>query len=235
MLVTTSKDQITEELLYLQEDIVFQEAVLSIKPGKLRRNPEKVVYQQRLIYTKALRDYVYNPAALNIIFSDVKLKLLFFRTFGYKGKTNFTIYPNAWLRDFPMLDIGENVYLGDGILLGTNQVSVNQKFLTVGTISIGANSVFDQRCSVGYNTTIGKNAQIRFSTAIGLKCTLGENVILGEFNVIGHASQIGNNVTLNTHCRIGNFVTIDDEVVLEEFSNIPTNSHVTKDGIFPKN
>ncbi len=235
MLVTTSQDQIAEELLHLQNDVIFQNAVASIKPGKMRRDPQNEAYRQRLIYTKALRNYLYNPAILNVIFGDSDLQSLFLRTFGYTNNTQFTIYPNAWLRDFPMLDIGENTYLGDGILLGTNQVSVNQKFITVGKIKIGANSVFDQKCSVGYHTTIGKNVQVRFNTAIGLKCTLGDHVTLGEFNVIGHATHIGHNAILHTYCRVGHFVTIDEGVVVEEFANIPSNSHVTKEGIFSKN
>lgn len=72
---------------------------------------------------------------MNEILSDVELKEIFFRTFGYQGTMNFTIYPTAWLRDLTLLDFGEDVYMGDGILLGTNQVNQDQEFIYTCTTS----------------------------------------------------------------------------------------------------
>ena len=30
-----------------------------------------------------------------------------FRIFGYRGSMDFTIYPDTWIRDLPLLDFGE--------------------------------------------------------------------------------------------------------------------------------
>ena len=209
----------------------FQAVVDNMKPGTFQRDPESQDYRDRLTYTKAFRKFAYNPAILNEIFSDVELKEKFFRTFGYQGALDFTIYPNCWLRDLPMLDIGSGTYLADGILLGTNQVSTDQKVLRVGRIKIGERCVFDQQCKLGYNSRIGNDCIIGIQTAIGLKCKMGDNVKVGEATTIRHSVTIGDNVVIGAETQIGNFVIIDEGVEILEFSRIPSFSHVTSEGI----
>ncbi|EAY25154.1 LbetaH domain-containing protein [Microscilla marina] len=227
-----SGNQIEEELLTLQANTGFTQAVAGIKTGRFKRDVNQVTYQYRVTYTQHLRNYMYDPARLNVIFSDASLQHLFFRTFGYQGNTRFTIYPNAWLRDLPLLDIGENVYFGDGILLGTNQISENQQFIKVGRIRIGKNTIFDQHCSVGLDTQIGQDVQVRFKSSIGLKCTLGNSITVGECSIVGHRAQLGDRVRLGLNTKLGNFVRVDDDVVIGDFQIIPPFSHVTRQGVF---
>ena len=110
-----------------------------IRKGTSRRRIDDPIYAGRLEYTQALRRFVYNPAVLNEVLWDPTLKEQFCRVFGYRGNLDFTIYPSAWIRDLALADyhIGKNVYLADGIVLGTNQVSPDQSKLHVGPISIG--------------------------------------------------------------------------------------------------
>ena len=212
----------------------FKNIVANIKAGTFDRTAENKDYQDRLIYTKAFRKFIYNPAILNEILSCPTLKQTFFRTFGYQGALDFTIYPNCWLRDLPLLDIGSKTYLADGILLGTNQVSIDQKILKVGTIKIGERCVFDQDCKLGYNSKIGNDCIIGIQTSIGLRCRMGNNVKLGEATTIRHGVTIGNDVTIGSETQIGNFCIIEDGVELPEFSRIPSFSLVTKEGIFDR-
>ena len=147
-----SHKEVLQAIAAVQNDTEFQQAVSNIKPGTFVRNPENQDYQDRIIYTSVLRDFVYNPAVLNVIFGDQELKEQFFRAFGYQGEVDFTIYPKCWLRDLPLLDLGKKLYLGDDILLGTNQVTPDQEKLVVGPIKIGDYCVFNQGCAIG-----GKN------------------------------------------------------------------------------
>lgn len=157
----------------LDADPDHRRAVAAIGPGRFRRDASDHRYAARFGYTAALRRYVYNPAALERIFGDPSLKALFLRTFGYKGHTDFTVYPNAWLRDLPLLNIGRRCYLADGIVLGTNQVSPDQQWLTVEGISIGDDTVFDQQCMVGYGTRIGRDCVIGARVMIGMRARIG--------------------------------------------------------------
>lgn len=212
----------------------FQEIVANIKPGVFERDPDSKDYQDRLIYTREFRKFIYNPAVMNVILSNRELKLSFFRTFGYQGSIDFTIYPNCWLRDLPCLDIGKDTYLADGILLGTNQVSTDQKVLRVGKIRIGERCVFDQDCKLGYNSTIGNDCIIGIQTAIGLKTRMGNNVKIGESSRIRHGNRFGDNVVLGSECQVGNFCIFDEGVELEEFTQVPSFSHVTQEGIYSR-
>ena len=235
---------IANKILNTREDIIaalnelnkpsFQAVVANMKPGNFKRDPESKDYNDRLVYTKAFRKFIYNPAVLNEIFSDSDLKEKFFRTFGYQGALDFTIYPKCWLRDLPMLNIGSGTYLADGILLGTNQVSTDQKVLRVGRITIGERCVFDQDCKLGYNSTIGNDCIIGIQTSIGLKCKMGDNVKVGEATTMRHGVTIGNDVTIGSETQIGNFVIIEDGVEVPEFSRIPSFSIVTKEGVFSR-
>jgi acetyltransferase-like isoleucine patch superfamily enzyme len=225
---------VAQEINRIQNDKDFQKVVSNIKAGKFVRDRSNPDYNDRIIYTKELRNFLYNPAVLNVVFGEQELKEKFFRAFGYTGKVKFTIYPKCWLRDLPLLDIGENVYLGDNILLGSNQVTPDQKNLVVGKIKIGDNCIFNQGCTFAGKSSIGNDGIIGFETAIGFGNTIGDNANIGERVTIGHCNKIGSNVTIGYMCKIGRFCIIEDGVNIEEMTEIPSYSHVTKDGIFSR-
>lgn len=227
-----SISEIKKKLEHLNSDTNFQNHVNNIKPGKFRRNPQNPDYQSRLIYTKELRLFVYNQAVMNEIYSDSSLKDFFFRTFGYKGNLNFTIYPDAWIRDLPLWDIGENCYLGDGILMGTNIVRQDQQVLSVGSIKIGDNTIFNQKCAVGFNLEIGKNCAIGYNCTVGVKGKVGDNTTIGEYSFIGHGTKVGSNVTIGQYCYIGNMSQIEDGVCIENATKIPPFTKITQEGHF---
>lgn len=164
------------------------------------------------------------------IYSDESLKTFFFRTFGYKGNLNFTIYPDAWIRDLPLWDIGEHCYLGDGILMGTNIVSPDQRILTVGPIKIGDATIFNQRCALGPNVKIGKNCVIGYNCMVGIRAKVGDNTKIGEYTVVGHGAKVGANVAIGQYCHIGNMSQIEDGVTIEDGEKIPAFSKITKEG-----
>lgn len=225
---------VEKEIKRIQDDSDFQKVVSNIKVGKFVRDSNDQDYNDRIVYTKVLRTFLYNPAVLNVVFGEQELKEKFFRAFGYMGKVNFTIYPKCWLRDLPLLDIGDNVYLGDNILLGTNQVSPDQKDLVVGKIQIGDNCIFNQGCTVGGKTSIGNDCIVGFESAIGFGNSIGMNTKIGERVTIGHCNKIGSNVSIGYMCKIGRFCIIEDGVKIEEMTNIPSYSLVTKKGIFSR-
>lgn len=230
-----SLETVQEQLVYLKSSKDFQSCVDAIVPGKVVRKPEDPLYQKRLRYTHELRVFVYNPVFMNLILSNFELKELFFRTFGYKGNLDFTLYPNAWIRDLPLLDIGEKCYLADGILLGTNRVSIDQKILRVDHVTIGAHTIFDQQCAVGPGTTIGKDCIIGFQSRISAKCSIGDRVRLGEAVSVGSMSEIGADVLIGQGSFISDLVTIEEGAVLPTQTRVPPKSHVDKNGkIEPK-
>jgi hypothetical protein len=63
-----------------------------------------------------------------------------FRLFGYRGSMNFTIYPDTWIRDLPLLKFEDGVYVSNRATLGTNMVLSNG-FLLVGEITLRAKAL----------------------------------------------------------------------------------------------
>lgn len=225
---------ITQSLKKLATNESFNTHLRNIKTGRFPRASEYPIYKSRIVYTKELRSYVYNPALMNAILLEEDLKALFFRTFGYKGQLDFTIYPQAWLRDLPLLDFGQGVYLADNIILGTNQVSLDQQLITVGPIKIGARTITDQNVGIGYKTSIGKDCVIGFRSSIGIKCTIFDAVNIGSITTIGHGTQLGKNVVVGNNCSIGDLCIIEDDVKIPFGTSIPTFSKVTQKGIFSR-
>lgn len=227
-------EEVTKQLNNLSNDPEHIKSVAAITPGRFRRDSANEIYQLRGVYTNRLRKFVYNPVLLEVIFGNSELKNLFFRTFGYRGQTNFTIYPYCWIRDLALLDIGERVYLGDGIVLGTNQVSTDQDFLTVDRITIGARTIFDQQCMVGYGAQIANDCIIGVRVAIGMKTSIGEGSIIRPNASVSHHCKLGNNVKVGINTLIGEFSIIEDGVEIADCSYIPPFSRVTREGIFSR-
>lgn len=227
-------EAIKKQLNDLSNDAEHNKSVAAIRPGRFRRDSADEIYQSRIKYTNSLRKFVYNPVLLEVIFGNSELKNLFFRAFGYQGQTDFTIYPNCWIRDLALLDIGERVYLADGIVLGTNQVSTDQEFLTVDGISIGARTIFDQQCMVGYGAQIGSDCIIGVRAAIGMKTSIGDGCIIRPGTTISHHCKVGYNVKVGYKAFIGDFSVIEDGVEIPDGAQIPQFSRVTKNGILPR-
>ena len=219
-----------ELLEELKEDQKFIHSIKSIQTGKFPRDISNAIYSDRLYYTNKLRFFLSEIHLMNQIFSNQGLKSLFFQTFGYEKNVNFTIYPNTWLRDLPLLDIGENVYLGDHLILGTNRITPDQKEVIVAPITIGDNTIFDQSCAIGCGSNIGKNTQVAFNVAISSKCKIGSNVIIGSQTGISHCVRIGSDVTIGDACKIGQFAIIEDGAKVPDFTQIPAFTTFTING-----
>lgn len=229
--MTVRPDALEQELCTLDADAGFRDAVAAIRRGKFVRDPDDPAYAPRLVYTRHLRRFVYDPAAMNVILSEPLLKQHFFRSFGYRGALDFTIYPNAWLRDLPLLDIGSGAYLADGIVLGTNQVAPDQRTLRVEPIRIGARTVFDQQCMVGLGSVVGADAVIGVGSHIGLRTRIGDGVTLGAACRIGHFATVGAGARLGYDVILADGAVVEPGVVVPDFARIPAKAHVTHAGV----
>ncbi len=210
----------------ISEDAKLQEAILHIKPGKFKRGPDDPIYVHRGYYTRMLKSFLTDYKLMNAILTDKKLQTRFFRVFGYEGEVDFTLYPQCWIRDLPLLQIGKMSYLGDGIVLGTNKVSIDQKTVKVGRITIGDHTIIDQDCMLGYSTHIGHHTAIGVRSCIGVKTHIGNNCRIAEIVNIGHCCNIGNDVSIGQVSAIGNFTTIADGTKIPAFSRIPPKSSI---------
>ena len=70
------------------------------------------------------------------------------RLFGYKGSLDVTIYPDAWLRDLPLLDLSPGAYVANRATMGTNMVRPDGTIL-VDRITVGAGAVAEDGTAAG--------------------------------------------------------------------------------------
>ncbi len=190
-----------------------------IVAGRFPRDINHPVYGHRKLYGVCWTSVYYFKPIYFIFLSVPVLQTFLFRLFGYKGNTDFTIYPDTWIRDLPLLDIGKGAYLSNRATLGTNIVRKGGGIL-VGGIQIGAGALIGHLSVCGMNTVVGKNAQIGVGALVGTYIELQDDTIVGSGAAVDHGvkiergARIGTRACIGTCSKIGSNAVVDEGVVL---------------------
>ncbi len=167
-------------------------------------------YFHRRLYGLCWTCVYYSGPIYYLVLSIPLLKKLVFRLFGYRGNLNFTVYPDTWLRDLPLLEIGEGAYLSNKATIGTNMIFFRngQKIIEVGRISLWSRSLVGHLTVIGPGTTVGSNAQIGVVCGIGRRVSIGDNVVIGDDVTLDHGAKIESGVLIPTRSYIAGGVTV---------------------------
>lgn len=187
--------------------------------GSIPRDLSNPRYRGRRVYGLCWTFIYYNKPLYHLYLSSPLMKHCLFRLFGYKGQMNFTIYPDAWIRDLPLLDFGVGSYIANRCTLGTNVALTNGDIL-VGPIHVGDGATVGHLALVGLGTSIGAGSELSIGTDVGLKNAIGKNVVVSPASVVGHKTTIGNNVHLGQSSYVGNGVTIESGLRVPPGANI---------------
>ena len=85
----------------------------------------------------------------------------------------FTTYPDTWVRDLPLLQLGEGAYVSNKATIGTN-IAMADGTIVVDSVN-GDGSLVGQ-WQLLPRVESGKGVEIGVGCAIGLKTVLDENV-----------------------------------------------------------
>src|SRR5690606_32657555 len=88
----------------------FQSAII---PGRFPRDLGESIYARRRLYGLCWTLVYYCKPVYAGWLAVPALKRLLFRLFGYRGPTDFTVYPDTWIRDLPLLHFGSGVYVAN--------------------------------------------------------------------------------------------------------------------------
>lgn len=77
-----------------------------IVPGRFARDPVTALYRGRLVYGAAWTTLFYCRPIYHAVLLLPPLRWMTFRLFGYMGHRDFTVYPDSWIRDLPLLEFG---------------------------------------------------------------------------------------------------------------------------------
>ncbi len=191
----------------------------AIIPGRFPRQASNAVYGRRRYFGMAWTAVYYFRPLYWLVLSVPFLKKGVFRAFGYKGSMNFVSFPDTWIRDLPLLVIGEGAYLANRATIGTN-MCLNDGTIMVGKITIGNNAMVGHLALIGLGSSLGDGSEIGTGAALGLSVQVGKNVKIGPRANINHGVIIGDD------CKIGSVCLIDSGVVLEAGVDVPTGMHI---------
>lgn len=200
----------------------------AIVRGKFPRKTDYPIYALRRVYGLCWACvYYFRPLYQVILFIPI-FKVILFRLFGYRGSTKFSTYPDTWIRDLPLLDLGENAYLSNRATIGTNIVLMDGD-IYVDSISIGTQSIIGHLSMLAPGVKIGEKVQVGVGCAIGMGVVMGSQSDIGPMTTIDHGALIGNNVRIGTNCYVGVRSVIGDDIVIPPGSVIPKKSTIQSD------
>jgi acetyltransferase-like isoleucine patch superfamily enzyme len=174
----------------------------AVKPGRFPRRLSDPTYGHRRLYGLCWTAVYYFKPIYFVFLSVPLLKKGLFRLFGYRGSTDFTIYPDTWIRDLPVLTFGKGAYLSNKATIGTN-IAFRNGTLLVDRVSVGEGSLVGHLALLAPGVMIGNQSEVGVATAVGLKVNLGNHVKVGVASVIDHGVVLEDNVTVGTWVHIG--------------------------------
>jgi acetyltransferase-like isoleucine patch superfamily enzyme len=198
----------------LTAGILAHFTVHSIVAGKFRRDLAHPVYGPRRLYAICWTAIYYCSPVYHAVLAVPALKRLAFRLFGYRGSTAFTTYPDTWLRDLPLLDVGEGAYLSNRATISPN-MCLRDGTTVVAPVKIGAGALIGHGTLVSPGVTIGTNSEIGGGGAVGF------GVKVGDRTLIGHIVQLDHGATIGSYCDIGSRVCIGRNTVVYDGISVP--------------
>lgn len=185
----------------------------AIKPGRFTRDLSDPIYWRRRLYGTCWTQLYYCKPVYAFVLALPPLRWLAFRLFGYRGTLRFTIYPDSWIRDLPLLDIGEGAYIGNRSVLGTNMALMNGTTL-VDRVSVGAGamvghlSALAAGAKLGDRSETGQCALMGIRSKMGVGSTLGHNAVLNHYSSVGDDSSVGTCGFLDLRGRVGDGLAV---------------------------
>jgi len=196
----------------------------SIVPGKFPRSLDHPVYIDRRIYGLCLTAvYYFTPIYAAVLYID-PFRRYFFRLFGYKGELDFTIHPDTWIRDLPLVRFGKGVYVANQATIGTNIVADFGRSIWVDTVQVGDGSVIGSHTLIAPGAVIGKGVEVGIRTICGLKVRIHDGATIGPDAAIGHGAVIG------VGANVGRRAEVDLRVRIEPGAVVPPFARITKEG-----
>ena len=195
-----------------------------IQEGKFERSLNNPVYCRRRLHALCWTSIYYSPGYAYFL-AFPKLRALLFRLFGYRGSLDFTCYPDTWLRDLPVLQIGSGTYLSNKSTLATNLVLTDGRIL-VGAIHLGKNVMVGHLAVIGAGIHMGDGAEFSHTSICGCRVTLGQHAIVKPGCGLDHSCEIGERSEVGSRSYVGMGASIGSDVHVPPGSVIPRRSRI---------
>jgi carbonic anhydrase/acetyltransferase-like protein (isoleucine patch superfamily) len=195
----------------------FQRGIVS---GRFPREPYHKVYFCRRVFGGCWAQLFYFKPVYSFVLAIPIFRSFVFWLFGYRGSPDFTVYPDTWIRDLPVLKISEGAYLANRATIGTNIVLTDGSIL-VETIRIRRKALIGHLCIIGTGSTIGESAEIGLRSSIGIRTRIGDKANIKPSTSISHGTTIGEGTIVGTMSYVGTKCYVGAGVKLPAGSVIP--------------
>lgn len=199
----------------------------SIRAGKLPRDLRHPPYRARRLYGLCWTAVYYFTPIYWVALTLPWLKRWTFRRFGYRGQMDFTVYPDTWIRDLPLLDFGPGAYVSNKATLGTN-VATSTGALVVDEVRVGKNAMVGHLAMVSTGCVLDEGAEVGVGCAIGSKVRLGRRAYVAPCTALGHYAsladdaEVGFQSWVDVRARIGPGVKLPPRAVVPYRAKIET-------------
>ncbi|MDJ0976357.1 MAG: hypothetical protein QNJ98_17985 [Planctomycetota bacterium] len=188
--------------------------------GRFVRDLTSKSYGRRRLYGLCWTAVYYAPAIYHLFLAIPVLKKALFRLYGYRGEMGFTTYPDTWIRDIPLLTLGEGAYLSNKATIGTNIV-MSSGHLLVDGVTIERGGLVGHLAMIGPGTVIGEKAELGVGAALGIRTKLGKGAKVGARCTIEHGVRIGEGAVIGIQSFVGTRCVIGEGVIIPPASVIP--------------
>ena len=199
--------------------------VSSIVPGKFRRDLRDPAYRRRRLYGLCWTAVYYFKPLYFVCLSVPALKRLLFRLFGYRGSMDFTVYPDSWIRDLPLLDFGPGAYVSNRATIGTN-VALRNGTLLVDRVTLGPRAMVGHLAMLSTGVSLEEGAEVGVGCAVGSKCVLRKDADLAPCCAMGHLAELGAGARVGFMSWVGSAARVGPGVVLPPHTSLPNRARV---------
>ena len=183
----------------------FQRFVVA---GVWPRDLSSRAYAGRRLYGLCWTCIYYCQPVYAVCLAIPLLKWCLFRLFGYRSQMNFTVYPDTWIRDLPLLRFGCGAYVSNRVTLGTNVVLRDGDALLVGSIYVGARAVIGHAALIGPGTRIARGAEVGVASAVGFRSRVHRGAAVQPNCSISHRSAVGSGAVVGLNSVVGSGATV---------------------------
>ncbi|MFO0582340.1 MAG: hypothetical protein U0229_08715 [Anaeromyxobacter sp.] len=195
----------------------FQRAIV---PGTFPRDLSHPVYKARRLYGLCWTSVYYFKPLYFLCLTVPPLKWLTFRLFGYRGSMDFTVYPDTWIRDLPLLDLGPGTYLANRATLGTN-MCLRDGTLIVNSIKTGRNCLVGHLSMLAPGVVMEDESEVAVGCAVGIGARIGAGALVNGRASVNHFSRVGANARVENGAYVGLKAKIGDGLVLPPCIMVP--------------
>lgn len=197
----------------------------AVKPGRFPRDLGHPLYRARRLYGLCWTAVYYAGPLYYLVLTLPWLKRLTFRLFGYRGQMDFTVYPDTWIRDLPLLDFGPGAYVSNKATLGTNVAQANGQLL-VDHVRIGARALVGHLAMVSTGTVLEEGAEVGVGCALGSKVVLRKDASLSACCAVGHLVELGAGAVVGYASSLGVAAKVGAGVTLPQSTIVPNRARI---------